>query len=62
MVLRCLDPRLKKLGTQVLADLTSIEWKGWNVVNRGHQAFLEPNRGHKGDSQTLILTSTFACT
>jgi hypothetical protein len=47
IVLRCMDPRLAKLGTQVLADLTSINWKGWEQVRKGGQAFFEPDRGHR---------------
>lgn len=38
VVLRCVDPRLAKLGSQVLADLTSINWKGWAKVVKGRQA------------------------
>ena len=46
-MLQCMDPRLAKLGTQVLADLTSINWKGWGKVTKGGQAFFEPDRGHR---------------
>jgi len=43
VIMQVIDPNNKDpVGDLIMADMTSIQWRGWNVANSKHESFYEP--------------------